>query len=200
MQSYSKPDAIIPISHVKKLYSKPKRAYHNWSHIQACLNELADFIKWSKTYNVRFSASRIYAALLFHDIIYDSKRKDNEELSAKLAVRSLRKFYSKKDCLSVGKLILTTKHVKPPNCLEGKLIVDIDLSILGQSRAKFDAYEKAIRKEYAWVPDAAFREGRAKVLQHFLKRKRIYSTPYFFKKYEKRARANLKRSLARLSK
>ena len=192
------PDALVTTSQFQRLYAKPKRAYHNWSHIEACLAELSEFTQWAQQEGKRFEYVRVQAAILYHDVIYDPKAKDNEERSADLAVKSLRGVFSAKYRKTVKKLILYTKHTKLPTCFEGRIIVDIDLSILGQPRAAFDAYEKAIRKEYAWVPDDKFRTGRAAVLLHFLKRKRIYSTPYFFNKYEKRARANLKRSLAKL--
>jgi predicted metal-dependent HD superfamily phosphohydrolase len=51
------------------------------------------------------------------------------------------------------------------------------------------------RKEYAHVPDFFFRRGRAKILNQFLARPAIYSTPYFRKRFEAQARANIERTL-----
>jgi predicted metal-dependent HD superfamily phosphohydrolase len=76
--------------------------------------------------------------------------------------------------------------------------VDIDLSILGGPPDEFDAYERAIRHEYAHVPGEAFASGRARILRGFLARGWIYATELFRERYETAARENLRRSLARL--
>ena len=62
----------------------------------------------------------------------------------------------------------------------------------------FDTYERAIRLEYAHVPDDAFRAGRSKILRHFLARPRLYHLPWFADRYAAPARSNLQRSLAAL--
>jgi predicted metal-dependent HD superfamily phosphohydrolase len=56
-----------------------------------------------------------------------------------------------------------------------------------------------VRREYGWVPDALWREGRGKVLQAFLERPAIYASPQFQASHEAAARANLTRSLERLA-
>jgi len=81
---------------------------------------------------------------------------------------------------------------------DAPLLVDIDLSILGQAEARFQEYEAQIRREYEWVPEPAFALKRAEILERFLARERIYSTEPFFSKYEKQARANLLGSIRKL--
>jgi predicted metal-dependent HD superfamily phosphohydrolase len=76
-------------------------------------------------------------------------------------------------------------------------VLDIDLAILAADPAEFDEYERAIRAEYAWVPDENYRAARAKILQSFLDRERIYRTAPFAGR-EARARANIERALSRL--
>jgi predicted metal-dependent HD superfamily phosphohydrolase len=93
---------------------------------------------------------------------------------------------------------MDTRHVVSPASNDGRYVVDIDLSILGEAAERFDAYERAIRLEYAHVPDDAFRPGRATILRQFLDRPRIYGTDFFRDRYEATARANLARSLAAL--
>ena len=78
------------------------------------------------------------------------------------------------------------------------LFLDMDLSILGSTPDLFAAYEDAVRREYGWVPDALWREGRRKVLQGFLDRPAIYASPQFRASHEAAAHANLMRSLERL--
>jgi predicted metal-dependent HD superfamily phosphohydrolase len=82
---------------------------------------------------------------------------------------------------------------------DAALFLDMDLAILGAPPAAFDAYEEAVRREYAWVDDAAWRTGRAAVLRTFLERPHVFHTPEFRERFEDRARENMARSLGRLA-
>ena len=93
---------------------------------------------------------------------------------------------------------MATKHSESPTDPDVQLLVDIDLSILGQSEEKFDEYELQVRKEYEWVSEGAFVTGRSAILKSFLNRPTIYSTQFFRNKYEAQARRNIDRSLSRL--
>ncbi len=174
------------------LYSK-KRHYHNLIHIRMCLNEL-NFIKKQK--NTKYDFDSIELAIWYHDIIYDPKMDNNEEKSAEYVTNVLKNAnLSIKIINKVEALILSTKH----NCFSRKkderLLQDIDICIFGQSRKIFEKYEKNIRKEYSWVPLKKYKEGRLKVLCYFLNKPNIYNTKIFRKKYEQKARNNLKRSI-----
>lgn len=98
----------------------------------------------------------------------------------------------------VRELILDTRHRAPPDTPDGRLVGDIDLAILAAEPTAFERYEAGIRREFSWVPGEAFRRRRAEVLRRFLDREHVYSTGLFRERYEARARANLRRSLARL--
>ena len=90
----------------------------------------------------------------------------------------------------IGRLILVTDfRIEPTDDPDELLIVDIDLAVLGAPRGDYDAYRRAIRREYEMVPDDAFRAGRAKVLRHFFERP-IYRTSCF-ERLEAQARGNL---------
>jgi predicted metal-dependent HD superfamily phosphohydrolase len=174
-------------------YQQPERPYHNLDHIRACLDEFDDVRQSCR------DRDAIEAAIWFHDAIYDPLRGDNEQKSAEFARRLLARCgVSSAFCDRVEELILVTRHDRVPADPDAQLLADIDLSILGKPWQIFDDYERAIRGEYAYVIDADFRAGRAKVLQRFLDRERIYSTEVFHARYEAAARENLQRSVARL--
>jgi len=174
-------------------YSEPGRSYHTLAHIEHCLTEFAEVSEAAA------NPDAIEFALWFHDAVYDTKAYDNEERSAALARRVLRSA-ALSDSFGdlVAGLILATKHAAPPVALSEQIVVDIDLSILGQSRARFDEYERQIRSEYSWVPSDAFANGRSAILSSILARPRIYSTEFFYCKYEETARGNLARSITTL--
>jgi predicted metal-dependent HD superfamily phosphohydrolase len=75
------------------------------------------------------------------------------------------------------------------------LLVDIDLAILAADAPRFAEYEQQIRAEYRWVPSLIYRAKRRAVLQSFMERDVIYSTPVFRERLEAAARRNLKQAL-----
>ena len=77
-------------------------------------------------------------------------------------------------------------------------VCDVDLSMLGAQPAAFELFERAIRQEYRWVPDALYRQGRVEVLRRFLRRPSIYQTAPFQARYENQARQNLEGAVAAL--
>lgn len=182
-----------PLDELISAYRAPDRHYHNLHHIHHCLKQ------------ARFVSDRlinppvVIAATFYHDAVYDPTRSDNEERSADLAERHLRAMgHSDTFVAEVRDLIMDTRHQVPPESNDGQYLADIDLAILGAAPEEFDAYERAIRQEYAHVPDAPFRAGRAQILRSFLDRPSIYLTDFFRDLYEQNARANLTRSIATL--
>jgi predicted metal-dependent HD superfamily phosphohydrolase len=172
----------------------PERHYHDFRHIEACL-ALFDTVR-----HLAGEPDIVELAIWFHDVFYDTRRHDNEEASARLATETLDPLgIAPAARQRIAELIFATRHTAPPEEPDAALLTDIDLAILAQPPAIFDAYETAIRQEYAWVPDPAFRTGRAKVLQSFLARPHIYTTPHFRNTLEFPARQNLQRSLAKLN-
>lgn len=172
-------------------YREEQRAYHTLHHIAACFQEL-------DSSGAQASAA-LELAVFFHDVVYDPRATDNEEASARYAESALAKLDAPASLRAdVSRLVLVTKHDAAPSAADEQLLVDIDLSILGTEPSTFDVYEREVRQEYAFVPDASFRAGRARVLESFLARPFVFATPYFHARYEARARKNLERSLTRL--
>lgn len=171
------------------------RPYHSVAHVMQCLNELAlakQFLHLEDTEILR-------AALWFHDAVYDPHSKENEENSALLARKILTE--QGEDAVvikGIEWLILLTKHhehVPEPNA---QLMVDCDLSILGQNEFNYATYEADIRREYDWVPENEFVKKRAAFLEKMLGRPTIYCSEYFIEKYERQARFNITNSIATL--
>lgn len=178
------PDAVR--ARLVARYGEPHRHYHTWSHVLACLD--------ARERIAPFAPIEVDVALWFHDVIYDPRAHDNEERSAALMLAELGD--SAKPAVP---LVLATKHSAVPDTEEARIVVDADLSILGADVATFDTYEHAVRQEYAFVPDDAFRAGRAHVLQSFLDRATIFSTQPARDLWERQARENMTRSLTRLT-
>jgi predicted metal-dependent HD superfamily phosphohydrolase len=171
-------------------YAAPGRHYHNLAHIEDCLTALARVEHLSP-----LEREILFAAIWWHDVIYDATRADNEELSAQLAEAHVRKDIADE----VGRLIRLTKtHDVARDDRLGAVLISIDLSILGAEPARYDAYAAAIRQEFIHVPEADYRAGRARVLGQFAARPVIFPDAAFAARYDRQARENLARELASL--
>jgi predicted metal-dependent HD superfamily phosphohydrolase len=175
------------------LYSEPHRHYHNCQHIADCLREL------DSARDIAHEPQAVELAIWFHDAVYNPRAVDNEEQSADLAVQFITETGRAKELqTAVVQLVLATKHHDGSLHRDAVIMVDIDLSIFGQSPERFWRYEQEIREEYGWVPESIFATKRAEILEKFLLRERIYVTELFCNKYEAKAHANLAESVRRL--
>lgn len=163
---------------------EPHRAYHTDKHIARMLADVP----------AGEERRELIAAIWLHDIVYEPTRGDNEERSAEQASRDLAG--TAIDAGEVAALILGTKHHQGASPLQN-LLNDIDLAILATDEADYADYARAIRREYAHVPDTAYRSGRAAVLRRFLEQALIYHDARF-RPREATARRNLEREIAEL--
>jgi predicted metal-dependent HD superfamily phosphohydrolase len=177
-----------------RAYAEPSRAYHNTKHVRDCLSQL------DLSHELARRPDEVEAALWFHDVVYLPGAADNEDRSARLAEATLTAGGAPLETgRRVAELVLATRHLTVPSEPDSQLVCDIDLSILGREPAVFDCFERAIRQEYAHIPEPAYRHERAAVVAGFLRRESLYQTEYFRDRFEQQARANLKRLLQDLT-
>jgi len=174
-------------------YQDGDRAYHNLDHVAQCLEEF-DALE-----NLCQAPHAVELAIWYHDIIYDPRADDNEEKSARRALSDLAAMGAGGTLArDVQRLILLTKHDCLPVDMDGRLIVDIDLSILAWPPEVFGRYECAVRTEYSWMPDEEFWSGRRDFLKAMLSRERIFCTDRYAKDFERAARENMVRSVGQI--
>jgi len=131
-------------------YNETHRFYHNWNHIQYML-DLAE--------KRNILTDELHLAILFHDIIYDPKAKDNEEKSAEL-------FYSLIPNDQIKEAILETKHHQSSSRLS-KNLCELDLYNLYDDFDVFYENSMNIFKEYQFVDFKIYKEERRKVLEGY---------------------------------
>ncbi|MFD0895419.1 hypothetical protein KBB96_20215 [Luteolibacter ambystomatis] len=169
-------------------YSEPHRHYHTLDHIEASLAHLDE---------VEVNPA-VEGAIWFHDVVYDPTRDDNEAQSAAFFLETTRPWIDPSFAERVHRLILATDfRVAREDDPDEWLMTDIDLAILAAEASEYDAYAKAIRQEYAHVPDEEFRRGRLAVMQRFLEEP-VYRSEAF-RSREETARENIRRELAALA-
>jgi predicted metal-dependent HD superfamily phosphohydrolase len=168
-------------------YSRPERHYHRLAHIRQVLDTLAPVLHQA------IHPEAVLWAAWFHDVVYDPRAADNEERSAAFAEQMLARLHVPDKMIApVRSLILSTKtHQPPEDDFDSRLFLDADLAVLGGPEDQYNAYARAIRREYAWVPEPDYRKRRTNVLRGFLHRPRIYFTDRLFAEREQQARRNL---------
>lgn len=186
-----KPELDI-FDELAEAYGAPSRHYHSQRHVAECLSILNEYRDLAE------HPSEVEIAIWFHDAIYDTRRFDNEEMSAQWAERYLTSENANPKVIErIANLILATK-THDASCADANLLVDIDLAILGGDPAVFEAYDQAIRREFDWVPEAPYRTARIQILQAFLDRESIYKTSGFQRRYETKAQENMARKITEL--
>lgn len=177
-------------------YKEKHRKYHTLSHLLYSFKEIESVI------SLLHSPLAVMFAIWYHDIVYDTCMHNNEEESALVAKQALEEMglFSEEFINKVVQMVLASKHTSHFTSPDTDILffLDADLSILGSDEATFDAYENQIRLEYFWVEESVFKKGRTSVLEAILNSSSIYKTEHFKEKYEKQARVNIKRSLAKL--
>lgn len=168
-------------------WAEPQRRYHTTDHLLAVLDrvdELADHAD---------DPDLVRLAAWFHDAVYLPERSTNEERSARLAERALPELgIDQARTAEVARLVrLTVTHDPADGDRNGEVLCDADLAILAAAPDAYAAYAAAVREEYGFVPDDAFREGRAAVLRQLLGLPCLFRTPHGAREWEERARQNL---------
>ncbi|MEU6820304.1 hypothetical protein ABZ921_06710 [Streptomyces atriruber] len=189
---------IDPAPYAERLlarWAEPQRRYHTTDHLAAVLDHI-DVLEEHAD-----DPELVRLAAWFHDAVYAPDRSENEERSARLAERALPEAGLTADqTTEVARLVrLTVTHDPDEGDTNGEALCDADLAILAAPSDAYAAYAAAVREEYAFVPDEAFRQGRAEVLRQLMALPRLFRTPYGTSHWETPARANLATELKLLS-
>lgn len=175
-------------------WSEPQRQYHDVTHLSAVLDVI------DRHADLAPHPDRVRVAAWMHDAVYDPEAlgDTNERDSAAFAEGLLVTLGAPAEVTAeVARLVgLTAGHATEADDPDGELLCDADLAILAGDDQRYAAYTAAIRREYAHVPDDAFKAGRAQVLKALLELPSIYRLAPLREAWEDRARANLERELS----
>ncbi len=180
------PDPVPYGNKLLERWGEPQRRYHTAAHLTAVLDrvdELADHAD---------DPDAVRLAAWFHDAVYRPERSENEERSARLAQVALAEAgVADERVAEVARLVrLTAGHDPRAGDRNGEVLCDADLAVLAGTPAQYAAYAAAVREEYGFVPDDAFREGRAAVLRQLLGLPRLFRTEPGYTRWEAAARHN----------
>jgi predicted metal-dependent HD superfamily phosphohydrolase len=177
-------------------YAHPSRCYHNLSHIHSLLRH-ADELRPHIAHE-----QMVELAIWFHDVIYDTNARDNERRSARWARQAMESMRLESGLVSAVEhcILATQKHEMGRfDVPDLPLFLDLDLAILGAPEEIYRQYSHAVRQEYDWVLEPAYRFGRRRVLNGFLQRPRVFFTTVMADRFEGQARRNMEQELIALA-
>ncbi|MFE1142031.1 HD domain-containing protein [Streptomyces rochei] len=189
------PDPAPYADNLLARWREPQRRYHTLAHLTAVLDHI-DVLEEHAD-----DPDAVRLAAWFHDAVYLPERSENEERSARLAERALPEAgVPAGRTAEVARLVrLTVTHAPAEDDRDGQVLCDADLAILASPPSAYAAYTAAVRQEYHFVPDDAFREGRAAILRRLLALPALFHTPHGRRTWEATARYNLTGELEMLS-
>ncbi|WAP56691.1 HD domain-containing protein [Streptomyces sp. S465] len=178
-------------------WAEPQRRYHTTDHLIAVLDRVDELLPHVQAPD----PAAIRLAAWFHDAVYLPDRSTNEERSARLAERALTEagVPAARTAETVRLVLVTLDHDPAEGDTNGEVLCDADLAVLAGSPEEYGAYAAAVREEYGFVPDDAFREGRANVLRHLLGLPHLFRTPVAHTRWEAAARHNMATELELLT-
>ncbi|AQS69010.1 hypothetical protein [Streptomyces pactum] len=190
-----RPDPAPYADHLLARWQEPQRRYHTLAHLTAVLDHIDVLQEYADDADV------VRLAAWFHDAVYLPERSENEERSARLAERALPEAgVPGEKTAEVARLVrLTVTHAPAGDDRDGQVLCDADLAVLASPPSVYAAYTAAVREEYHFVPNEAFREGRAAILRRLLGLPRLFHTPHGRREWEATARYNLTGELEMLS-
>ncbi len=174
---------------------EPGRAYHNASHVRNLLWLLGKMRDHAK------DPLALKVAIFFHDAIYhiptDAQKPpahDNEVRSVSL-MQELAIDATHPALVKAGAMILCTAgHARQEDSDIG-LMLDLDLSVLAASPARFARFEQAVRREYEVYPLPLYCMARMRIMRGFLEPHELFNTLVLSRRWQPRAERNLRAAI-----
>lgn len=150
------------INTVLSMWNESHRHYHSLDH----LNDLINQINEGKSNFSEKEYEKLLIASIFHDIVYDPMKSDNEEKSAEFFMNCCVE-KSNPDILDVNQMILDTKTHKA-NTKLSESFNNYDMNIVERDFDQLLGWEKGIYEEYKGHGKEAYKSGRIKFLESLL--------------------------------
>lgn len=151
------------------MYSGENRSYHSKSHLLYMLQNIS-----KEELDINYSS--LLLSIFAHDCIMDAKDGVSaEERSAQYIEKMIVTVSSDvaNDILRAASAVRATEYLSNPDAGkyltqydEAKILVSLDLAILGSNQAIYKKYAEKVRQEYLKYPEKDYIAGRIKALTH----------------------------------
>ena len=179
-------------------YSQPHRRYHGLDHLLDGIDSMKWFMR--RQGYTDYDLSLVCLAFFYHDYVWDSQTPDDQNVEASAVVAGKVAEENGLPLPETGvlrQLVRATNHKSPPAPLVDRLIVCMDLAILGQPWDIYRWYAHFVREEYPQYTDQEWREGRSAFWDRW-DLGQIYPLPEFKQRCGSQAEANIKSEQALL--
>lgn len=156
----------VVIGRVLRSYGGEGRYYHNLNHLCDVLNQWEIETQQDNLHNDYIFVqdwNKSFLALVYHDIVYDSKSNSNEEDSVLVMKNDMNELIpegtaDKESIISeIADLILTTKNYARPNyhikTVAESIVWASDLKPMFSDMSNYSKHLLNVRKEYSFVPN-----------------------------------------------
>lgn len=146
------------------MWNESHRSFHNLNHLNDILDQINE--SWGGGKIDEKQREKLILTALFHDIVYEPTRQDNEERSAQF-FESLCLNKKDKDILDIKEAILDTKtHASSTPLSES--FNKYDMNIVERDFDQLLDWETGIHEEYSVYGNDAYKAGRLKFLESLL--------------------------------
>jgi pantetheine-phosphate adenylyltransferase len=143
------------------MWNESHRHYHTQNHLLDLINKINEI----KSDISQKEYEKLIITSLFHDIVYDPMRNDNEEKSAQFLMDSCVN-KDDNDILHIKQMILDTKTHESNDKLS-RIFCEMDMSVVEGDFEGLLEWEKGISAEYKDF-GTLYKEGRLKFLESLM--------------------------------
>ncbi|WP_193311474.1 HD domain-containing protein [Georgenia satyanarayanai] len=182
-------------------WQEPERRFHNLRHLIDVLARVDELAEETHVPDVVRLAAWYHGAVFNSSaqVAYARRGGEDEVASAALAREQLAEL-GVPDAVTerVQELISTlARHDADEHDVDALALCDADLATLAVEPQRYYAYKRAIREEYAHIPEPDYVASRLAILTKLLQRRRLFVSPFSLS-WEEPARENLTAELSHL--
>jgi predicted metal-dependent HD superfamily phosphohydrolase len=148
---------------VLSMWNESHRHYHTLDHLNDLISQINEFKNESNLSEKEYE--KLLLTALFHDIVYDPMRQDNEEKSAEFFIECCVEKNS--DIQEIKTAILETKTHQSTIGLS-TIFNKFDMDIVDRDIGSLMNWESGIYEEFKGYGKDAYKEGRLKFLESLL--------------------------------
>jgi len=145
-------------------WNESHRYYHNLDHLTDLISKInEDFGNNKISKNDR---DKLIITALFHDVVYEPSRHDNEERSVDFFMKLCSEKYDI-DIVEIKQMILDTKKHVASTPLS-QIFIDYDMGICSEGYDRLLEWESGIRMEYSHIDESDYKKNRLIFLESII--------------------------------